>query len=107
MQDRDGDVADIHAVIATQEAGFNTNDADLFASAWRDRSWSVSAFGNEIAGRSAVLDAARRGFAGPLADEFATYEPGEVEFLGDDVAILHIYARATTGDGEPIDVDPR
>lgn len=103
---RADDVAAIHAVIATQEAGFNTKDAQLFAAPWRERSWSVSALGREIAGRSTVLDAAERGFAGPLADEYASYEPGDVEFLGDDVAILHVYARATTANGERIDVDP-
>ena len=103
---RASDVAAILDVIATQQTGFNSKDAELFASPWRERSWGVSAFGREIAGRDAVLDAARRGFAGPLADEYATYEPGDVEFLGEDVAILHVYARATTASGEQIDVEP-
>jgi len=49
---------------------------------------------------------AERGFAGPLADEYASYEPGDVEFLGDDAAILHVYARATAANGARIDVDP-
>jgi len=100
------DVAAILDVIATQQGGFNTKDAELFASPWRERSWGVSAFGREVAGRDAVLAAAREGFAGPLADEYASYEPGDVEFLGDDVAILHVYARAVTADGERIDVEP-
>jgi uncharacterized protein (TIGR02246 family) len=103
---RAGDVAAIHDVIATQETGFNAKDAQLFAAAWRERSWAVSAFGREIAGRAAVLDAAERGFAGPLAEDYASYETGDVEFLGDDAAILHVYARATTASGERIDVDP-
>ena len=89
-----------------QETGFNAKDAQRFGAPWRERSWAVSAFGTEIAGRGAVLDAAERGFAGPLAGEYASYEPGDVEFLADDVAILHVYARATTAQGERIDVDP-
>lgn len=103
MSNRTEDAAAIEAVIATQQKAFNTKDAELFAEPWRERSWAVSAFGAEIEGRTAVLEAARRGFAGPLADEYATYEPGEIEFLGDDVAIVHAYARAVTADGEPID----
>jgi uncharacterized protein (TIGR02246 family) len=103
---RADDVAAIRDVIATQETGFNAKDAQLFAAPWRERSWAVSAFGREIAGRAAVLDAAERGFAGPLADEYASHEPGDVEFLGADSAILHVYARATTANGEPIDLDP-
>ena len=54
------DLAAILAVVATQQTGFNTKDAELFAAPWRERSWSVSAFGRELAGRDAVLDAARR-----------------------------------------------
>ena len=103
---RADDVAAIHELIATQETGFNAKDAHLFAAPWRERSWAVSAFGREVAGRAAVLDAAERGFVGPLANEYASYEPGDVEFLDDDVAILHVYARATTANGERIDVDP-
>lgn len=106
MPHRVDDVAAIHAVIASQETGFNTNDAALFAAPWRTRSWAVSAAGREIAGRAAVFDAAQQGFAGPLADEHASYQPGDVEFLGDGVAILHVYARATTAAGDPIDDDP-
>lgn len=106
MPDRAADVAAIVDVIATQETAFNTNDAELLAAPWRERSWAVTATGVELEGRSAVLDAARRGFAGPLRDEYALYEPGDVELLGDDVSIVHAYARATTADGEPIDAEP-
>jgi uncharacterized protein (TIGR02246 family) len=103
---RSADVAAIVAIVVAQETGFNSKDAEIFAAPWRDRSWAVSAAGREIAGRAAVLDAAEVGFAGPLRDEYVSYRPGDVEFLGDDVAILHVYARATTRDGEPIDADP-
>ena len=106
MTDRAADIAAIEAVIATQQTAFNTNDADLFVEPWREHSWSVGVTGRELAGRRAILDAARLGFAGPLADEFAQYEPGDVEFLADNVAIVHAYARATTADGALIDADP-
>lgn len=105
MSNRDADVAAIEAVIAAQESAFNGKDPVLFVEPWRERSWAVSAMGVELAGRSAMFEAARAGFDGPLANEYASYEPGDVEFLGDDVAILHVYARATTADGDPIDDD--
>jgi uncharacterized protein (TIGR02246 family) len=106
MTNRDADVAAIEAVLATQETAFNTNDAELFASPWRERSWAVSVTGIELEGRDAMLEAARKGFAGPLAGEHASYEPGLVEFLGDDAAIVHAYARAVTAGGERIDQEP-
>lgn len=103
MTTRAEDVAAIEAIISTQQKAFNSKDAEAFAGPWRERSWAVSVVGAELEGRPAILENARRGFAGPLADEYATYEPGQVEFLGDDVAIVHVYARATTPDEEPID----
>jgi uncharacterized protein (TIGR02246 family) len=105
MRSRDDDIMAIHRVIETQQVAFNTNDADLLAEPWRERSWSVGVTGAEVLGRSGVLEAGRSLLAGPLAAQYATYEPGEIEFLADDVAILHVYARAVTATGEPIDVD--
>jgi uncharacterized protein (TIGR02246 family) len=104
MTDRDADVRAIEQIVAVQQDAFNTKDADLFASPWRERSWAVSVTGVEIEGREAMRVAAERGFAGPLADQFAVYRPGTVELLGDDVAILHVYAQATDPDGTPVDV---
>lgn len=105
MRNRDDDIEAIHRVIETQQVAFNTNDAELLAEPWRERSWGVSVTGAETVGRSGVRDAAKPLLAGPLADQYATYEPGEVEFLADDAAILHVYAHAVTATGEPIDVD--
>lgn len=101
---RDADVAAIHAIVAEQQAAFNTNDAERFAAPWRERSWAVAVSGDEIEGRAGTLAAARRGFAGPLAEQYAVYEPGTVEFLGADAAIVHVYARAADEHGRPIDV---
>jgi uncharacterized protein (TIGR02246 family) len=104
MSDRSSDIAAIERVIALQEDAFNTKDAERFAEPWRERSWAVNVSGVELEGREAMLEAARHAFAGPLADQYARYEPGTVEFLHDDVTILHVYARAVTADGMPIDV---
>lgn len=106
MRSRDDDVNAIHRVVETQQVAFNTHDAELLAEPWRERSWAVSVTGAEAVGRAGMREAARTLLAGPLADQYATYEPGEVEFLTQDVAILHVYARAITAGGEPIDVDP-
>lgn len=106
MRSRDDDITAIHRVIATQQEAFNTNDAHLLAEPWRERSWAVSVTGAMLEGRAAVREAAEELLAGPLADEYAVYEPGEVEFLSDRVAIVHVYARAVTSTGEPIDEDP-
>ena len=38
------------------------------------------------------------------AGQHARFEPGHVEFLGDDVAIMHAYVSATDAAGEPVDV---
>ena len=105
MRSRDDDVIAIHRVIESQQVAFNTNDADLLAEPWRERSWSVGVTGAEAVGRAGVLEAGRTMLAGPLADQYATYEPGEIEFLTQDIAILHVYARATTATVEPIDAD--
>lgn len=104
MSDRDADVRAIERIVAVQQEAFNTKDPDLFASSWRERSWAVSVTGDELEGREALRAAAERGFAGPLADQFARYRPGTVELLGEDVAILHVYARASDATGTPIDV---
>ena len=98
---RSADVAAIEAVIADHERAFNTKDPELLAAHFRPRSWAVGVNGVEIEGRSALV-----GFAGPLAEGKARYRPGEVEFLGEDVAICHMYATAISDEGELIGPDP-
>ena len=104
MTEREVDVLAIERLVAVQQDAFNAKDADLFASPWRERSWAVSVTGVEVGGRDAMRAAAERGFAGSLADQFALYRPGAVEFLGDDVAYLHVYAQATDAAGAALDV---
>jgi len=105
MTDRAADEAAIKDVIAVQERAFNTKDPELFARPWRERSWGVSVTGVEVEGREAIRGAAEEAFAGFLADQHATYATGPVELLGEDAAIVHVYARATDADGAPIDLD--
>lgn len=104
MPGRSSDVAAIERLLHSQQESFNAKDADRFAEVWRTRSWSVDVRGVELEGRDSIRDAASTAFAGPRADQFAAYEPGTVQLLGDDVAIVHVYARATTADGSPLDV---
>jgi len=106
MSARSADVAAIEAVIADHERAYNTKDPDLLAAHFRLRSWAVGVNGVEIEGRAALVGAARAAFAGPLADGRARYRPGVVEFLGQDVAICHMYSTALTNDGEPTGPDP-
>lgn len=104
--DRTADIAGIHAVIADHERAFNTKDADLLAAHFRDRSWSVGVTGHELEGPVQITETARQLFATTLADDQARYRPGTVEFLGDDVAICHMYATALDASGQPTGPDP-
>ena len=100
MPDRDADRRDIRAIVAEHERGFNEKDPERLAAHYRELSWAVDARGAEVEGRAAMVEAARSTPAG----QHARFAPGHVEFLGDDVAIMHAYVSATTADGEPLDV---
>jgi uncharacterized protein (TIGR02246 family) len=102
--DRTEDLAALHRVIADIEAGFNANDPELLVAHFTEGGTAVDVRGRLLAGREAMLAAARTGLAGPLRDQFARYELGDVTFLGDDVALAHKRATATTADGAPLDV---
>ena len=104
--DRSADVAALEAIIADHERAYNSKDPDLLAAHFRLRSWAVGVTGVEVEGRSALVAAAKAAFAGPLAGGQARYRPGVVEFLGDDVAICHMYSTAITDDGETTGPDP-
>ena len=97
MPDRDADRREICAIVAEHERGFNEKDPERLAAHYRERSWAVSARGVEVEGRAAMREQVP-------ADQHARFEPGHVEFLGDDVAIMHAYVSAATADGEPVDV---
>ena len=100
MADRDADRAAIRAIVAEHERGFNEHDPERLTAHYRALSWAVSAAGVEVEGRAAMLEQARR----VPADQHARFEPGHVEFLGDDVAVMHAYVSATTAGGAPLDV---
>lgn len=102
--DHEQDVAAITQVIADIETGFNTNDPDLSVAHFTRNAWAVNVAGLQLDGRDALLDANRRGLAGPLRDERARYEVRDVTFLRPDVAVAHKHAWAVDADGEPIDV---
>jgi uncharacterized protein (TIGR02246 family) len=103
--DHTDDVAAIRAVIADIEAGFNANDAERSVAHFAEDATAVNVAGVLVAGRRALLDAHRAGFAGPLRDQYARYELGEVTFLRPDVAVAHKRARAVDASGEPLDLD--
>jgi uncharacterized protein (TIGR02246 family) len=98
------DVAAIASVIADIETGFNTKDPELSVAHFTPDATAVSVAGTLIAGREALLEAHRAGYAGPLRDQYARYELADVTFPRPDVAIAHKRAWATTADGEPLDV---
>jgi uncharacterized protein (TIGR02246 family) len=100
MADRDADRDAIRAIVAEHERGFNEKDPERLAAHYRELSWAVDAKGLEVEGRAAMAAAA--GDVPP--EQFARFAPGHVEFLGDDVAIMHAYVSATTAAGEPLDV---
>ena len=97
MPDRDADRREIRAIVAEHERGFNENDPERLAAHYRERSWAVSARGVEVEGRAAMREQVP-------ADQYARFEPGHVEFLGDDLGIMHAYVSATDAAGRPVDV---
>ncbi|SEG94872.1 conserved hypothetical protein [Saccharopolyspora kobensis] len=104
--DHEPDVAAIEQVIADTETAFNTNDPDLLTAHFTRNATVVNAMGVQISGWDALLESNRKGLAGFLREEYAKYELSDITFLRPDVAIAHKHARATTADGELIDVDP-
>lgn len=98
------DVETIKRIIADVETGFNTRDPDLSVEHFARNALVVNVAGVRLSGWDALLDATLRSLAGPLRDQFARYEVGDVVFPRPDVAIAHTRAWATTADGEPMDV---
>jgi uncharacterized protein (TIGR02246 family) len=98
------DVAAIAGVIADVEKGFNTKDPELSVAHFAADATAVSVKGALSTGRDELLEAHRIGYAGPLRDQYARYELGDVRFLRPDVAVVHKRATATTPEGEPLDV---
>ncbi|MGW1738041.1 SgcJ/EcaC family oxidoreductase [Nocardia sp. NPDC001965] len=104
--DHTADIAAIEQLIRDVETGYNTNDAELMVSGFAANATAGNAVGTVITGRDALLEAARRGLAGFLKDEYVAYQVTDIVFLRPDIAIAHKAARATTADGVLIDRDP-
>ena len=102
--DRTEDIAALQRVIADIETAFNTNDAELLIAHFTDDGSAVNVAGALLAGRASMLEPSRAGLGGPLRDQYARYELGDVTFLGEDVAIAHKRAWAVSAEGEPVDV---
>ena len=103
--DHAGDVEEIRRVIVDAEKAFNDNDADLLVEHVASNVTTVGVTGARLAGRSAVLEASRTLFAGPLRDQRARYELAEVLFVRPDVALARQHATAVDADGTPLSVD--
>ena len=99
------DVAAIERIISDIEAGFNHNDAELAVAHFADNATATSATGVRITGREALLHAHRRDYAGFLKDQYARYTIAGISFPRPDVALVQKEARATTPEGELIDLD--
>ncbi|MFF3223564.1 SgcJ/EcaC family oxidoreductase [Nocardia suismassiliense] len=103
--DHAADIAAIEQIIGNVETAYNTNDAELMTADFTANAAVVNAVGALMTGRDALLEANRRGLAGFLKDQYVRYEITDITFLRPDVALAHKVARATTPDGELIDID--
>jgi uncharacterized protein (TIGR02246 family) len=66
MPDRHADTAQVKAVIADIERGFNTKDPELSVTHFLPEAWTVNVTGTDVSGRDALLAADREGYSGPL-----------------------------------------
>lgn len=102
--DHTGDVEDIRRVITDAEKAFNDNDADLLVEHFAHNVGAIGVTGSALAGRTAVLEAGRALFAGPVRDQRARYELADVLFVRPDVALARTHATAVDADGVPLSV---
>ncbi|WP_062993478.1 SgcJ/EcaC family oxidoreductase [Nocardia anaemiae] len=103
--DHTDDIAAIEQIIANAQTAYNTNDAELMTADFTANAAVVNAVGALMVGKDALLEANRRGLAGFLKDQYVRYEVVDIVFLRPDIAIAHKLARATTAEGELIDLD--
>jgi uncharacterized protein (TIGR02246 family) len=99
------DIAAIRAVVADVEGGFNAKDAERSVAHFTGDATAVDVHGVLVRGRAALLAAHRAGYAGPLRDQYARHELGDVTFPRPDVAIAHVRAHAVDAAGAPIALD--
>jgi uncharacterized protein (TIGR02246 family) len=100
---RQGDIEALGAIIADVQAGFNDNDPELLAAHFTEDGTAVNVMGVLVEGRDAMVRTSRELLAGPLKEERARYELGDVVFLTPDVAVAHKTARAIDRDGVELD----
>lgn len=103
--DHTDDVEQIRRVIADAEQAFNDNDADLLVAHFAANVTAVGVTGALLGGRSAVLEAGRSLFAGPLRDQRARYDLSGVLFVRPDVALARKQATAIDAGGSPLSLD--
>jgi uncharacterized protein (TIGR02246 family) len=89
----------IEQIVADVERGFNSNDVELSTRHFRADARSTSALGQRVVGIDAIVEAHRKGYAGPLRDSKASYDVDDVLFLRSDVAIVQKQAWEIDADG--------
>jgi uncharacterized protein (TIGR02246 family) len=93
------DLRAIEQVIADVELGFNSNDVELSTRHFRADARATSALGQRVVGLDAIVEAHRKGYAGPLRDSKASYDVDDVLFVRPDVAIVQKQAWEIDADG--------
>ena len=103
--DHTADIAAIEQIVTNVETAYNTNDAELMTSDFTANAAVVNAVGALLVGADALLEANRQGLTGFLKDQYVRYDVTDIVFLRPDIALAHKVARATTAEGELIDID--
>lgn len=102
--DHRADEAAILVVIADVERAFNTNDADLLVEHMAENVSVVGVNGDQLDGRTAMLEASRLSFSGSWRDQRARYELVDVLFVSPDVALARTDVTAADSAGDPLAV---
>ncbi len=103
-EDHAEDRAAIARLVADVQDAFNANDPDLGVAHFAADASAVDVRGRVVDGADALLEAHRAGYAGPLRDQFASYDLADVAFLRPDVALARVLATATDADGRALTV---
>ena len=85
--ERNDAIAEVRGLFTEVYAAWADNDADAFASFYRDDATVVMPGVRHI-GRSAIRDSMAAGFEGPLNGSRAVDEPVDFRIIGEDTAIV-------------------
>jgi|1185.fasta_scaffold1662493_1 uncharacterized protein (TIGR02246 family) len=85
--ERDEAIAEVRALFTEIYAAWSDNDADAFATFYREDATVVMPGVRHI-GRSAIRDSMAAGFEGPLKGSSAVDEPVDLRFVDEDTAIV-------------------